>query len=344
MLSEKVLFAINDVDDGLLEAVSRRLGYKYNQTPVRIAKLSRRAVLLAAVITAFLALGAVAYAANLWGIREMFNNPNRELPGTAADLIEPQDESARGEGFCYRVTESLCDATQILMTVTVTGGDAYILAPTDAMPDSPLWVIGRDGEGTLADYAAAQGKKLLYVSANLALPGPTGPEVLTGGNTFKNLSDREMTILIQAERPSTAALEGTVCYVTALEDDSMEPKRLELPVDLTETASESVGVFVPGDPNAVPGIHVGEAIVTKTPLGISAVWPEDMMDEEAYRHIMKIDFEELTDYREGGTVLGDDGVWRHQVSMGQGIVTDTLTVHFYDWDKQPIGDIVFIKK
>ena len=25
-------------------------------------------------------------------------------------------------------------------------------------------------------------------------------------------------------------------------------------------------------------------------------------------------------------------------------MTDTLTVHFYDWDKQPIGDIVFVKK
>ena len=30
--------------------------------------------------------------------------------------------------------------------------------------------------------------------------------------------------------------------------------------------------------------------------------------------------------------------------MGQGTVTDTLTVHYYDWDKQPIGEIIFKRK
>ncbi|MEE0111531.1 MAG: hypothetical protein UEP57_11725 [Oscillospiraceae bacterium] len=43
---------------------------------------------------------------------------------------------------------------------------------------------------------------------------------------------------------------------------------------------------------------------------------------------------------EGGSVLEDDGNWYFQFSTGQGTVTDTLTVHFYDWDKQLIGDIV----
>jgi hypothetical protein len=27
--------------------------------------------------------------------------------------------------------------------------------------------------------------------------------------------------------------------------------------------------------------------------------------------------------------------------MGKGNISDTLTVHFYDWDDQLIGDIVF---
>lgn len=153
-----------------------------------------------------------------------------------------------------------------------------------------------------------------------------------------------MALLLQADRPSTASLDGAVCLVTALEDGAAEPKRQELPVALTEAPSESVGIFAPEDPDAVPGIHVGEAAVTRTPLGISAVWPETTVDEEAYYKIMKFDFEELTDFETGGTVLGRDGVWRNQITMGQGIVTDTLTVHYYDWDKQPIGDIVFKRK
>ena len=49
-------------------------------------------------------------------------------------------------------------------------------------------------------------------------------------------------------------------------------------------------------------------------------------------------------YGEGGAVMGDDGNYYFQFSMGQGKVTDTMSAHFYDWDKNPIGDIVFKKK
>ena len=33
-----------------------------------------------------------------------------------------------------------------------------------------------------------------------------------------------------------------------------------------------------------------------------------------------------------------------QIKMGQGTITDTLTVRFYDWDKQIIGTVVFKKQ
>ena len=58
---------------------------------------------------------------------------------------------------------------------------------------------------------------------------------------------------------------------------------------------------------------------------------------------MKVDVEGIT-YGEGSAVMGDDGNYYFQFSMGQGKVTDTMTAHFYDWDKNPIGDIVFKKK
>lgn len=347
MLSEEILFAMNDIDDGTLESVSRRLGYKYKAaktTPVRVGRLSRRAVLLAAAVAAFLALSAVAYAANLWGIREMFNNPNRTLPEAAEDLIAAQDESARQDGLSCRVTESLCDTTRILLTVTVTGDEEHILVPQDAMPENSLGDIGRDGEGTLAGYAARQGKELLFIGASLTLPGPGGPENITQSVQASCISDSEMAFLIEADRPATATLDGAVCLITSLKAGDTSAERLELPVALTEAPSEAEMVFVPEDPNAVPGIQVGEATVTISPLGVSAAWPETVTNEEDYYKIMKIDFEELTDFEGHGTVLGDDGVWRNQISMGQGVVTDTLTVHYYDWDKKPIGDIVFRKK
>ena len=35
--------------------------------------------------------------------------------------------------------------------------------------------------------------------------------------------------------------------------------------------------------------------------------------------------------------------WSTTWTMGVGNISDTLTVHFYDWDDQLIGDIVFKK-
>ncbi len=344
MLSEEILFAINDADDGMLEAVSCRLGYRVQAAPARLGRLSRRAALLAAVIAAFLAFSAVAYAANLWGIREMFNNPNMELPEAAEDLIVSQSESGQGAGIRCQVTESLCDVNQILLTVTVSGDETHILVPQDALPEDPLESIGRDGEGTLADHAARQGKTLLYIGATLALPGPEGPEVHAQGIQTTCISDSEMALLIQAERPAGSSLEGAALCVTTLEEGASVPERLEVPVALTEAAAETELIFAPVDPDAVPGVRVGEATVTISPLGVSATWPETMTNAEDYYKIMKIDFEELTDFEGSGSVLGDDGVYHNQISMGQGTVTDTLTVHYYDWDKQPIGDIIFKKK
>ena len=56
-----------------------------------------------------------------------------------------------------------------------------------------------------------------------------------------------------------------------------------------------------------------------------------------------MDCDELTDFDGGGFVLEDDGTWSTTWTMGKGNISDTLTVHFYDWDDQLIGDIVFKK-
>jgi len=70
---------------------------------------------------------------------------------------------------------------------------------------------------------------------------------------------------------------------------------------------------------------------------------ETITDQEALYNIMKVEIDGIT-YREGGSVLEDDGHWYFQFAIGEGTVGDTMTVHFYDWDKQPIGDIVFKQK
>ena len=63
-----------------------------------------------------------------------------------------------------------------------------------------------------------------------------------------------------------------------------------------------------------------------------------------YNGIKRMDSTEITDFERGGFVLEDDDRWSTTWSMGQGSITDTLTIHFYDWDDRHIGDFVFQKK
>ena len=309
------------------------------------------ALVLAACLVFSLAI--TAYAANLFGIREMFRTPYRELPEAvepyiqqhteAAESYIPQNtEATREENWSARVTESLCDGTKILVTVTISGGDQYIVAPTDAMPSDTIGLIGLSGDQTLESYAQSQGKNLLLVGATLRRSEGLG--IFVESQKFENSSPSEMYILVEADRTSSDPAGDAVCQVYALEAGSEAVERLELPFTLEEAPKEEESILVPVTPDAIPGMTVGEATVTETPLGISVRWMETITDQDAHYDIKKVEFDELTDYDGGGLVQADDGNWYFQISMGKGEVTDTLTAHFYDWENQPIGDIVFKKK
>lgn len=309
------------------------------------------ALVLAACLVFSLAI--TAYAANLFGIREMFRTPYRELPEAVEPYIQqhtdavqsyiPQNtEAAREEHWSARVTESLCDGTKILVTVTISGGDQYIVVPTDAMPSDTVGWIGLSGDQTLESYAQSQGKKLLLVGATLRRSEGLG--IFTESQKFENSSPSEMYILVEADRTSSDPAGDAVCQVYAREAGSEAVERLELPFTLEEAPKGEESILVPVTPDAIPGMTVGEATVTETPLGISVRWMETITDQDAHYDIKKVEFDELTDYDGGGLVQADDGNWYFQISMGKGEVTDTLTAHFYDWENQPIGDIVFKKK
>ena len=308
------------------------------------------ALVLAACLVFSLAI--TAYAANLFGIREMFRTPYRELPESAEPYIQQHTEAPESynqqhteavqeENWSARVTESLCDGTKILVTVTVSGGDQYIVAPTDAMPSDTVGLIGLSGDQTLENYAASQGKKLLLVGATLMRNEGLG--IFTEAQKFENSSPSEMHILVESDRTSSEPAGDAVCQVYALEVGSEAVERLELPFTLAEVPKEESN-FVPVAPDAIPGVTVGEATVTETAMGISVRWMETITDQDAHYDIKKVEFDEITDFDGGGLVQADDGNWYFQISMGKGEVTDTLTAHFYNWDNQPIGEIVFQKK
>lgn len=317
------------------------------QAALRNAEMARQGVpkgrrkLIAAALAACLAvvLASTAYAANFLGIREMWQRPGRQLPEAAGSLIERHSGSGAAEGWSARVTESLCDASTVMVTVTVFGGERYIVAPTDAAPDDPVSTIGLDGNETLGDYAARQGKTLLLAGANLHFEqlGVAGQS-----QTFRSISDSEMAILIQAEKTLSEPSIDTSCTVCAVEAGGGDVRRVEIPLTLTQAGAEEIK-YSPVDPEAIPGLRIGEAAVTETPLGVNIRFPVLAADNAVLDSIMKMDCDEITNQEGGGFILGEDGICYVQWTMGQGSAADTLHVHFYDWNGDPAGDIVFQK-
>ena len=298
------------------------------------------ALILAACLV--FSLAAAAYAANLFGIRVLFRTPYQELPEAAVAYIQQETAAAEAEeGWSCAITESLCDNSTVMVTVTIRGGDKYIVAPTDADPDQSVGIIGIAGEQTLSEYAAAQGKKLLLVGASIL---KVGDEEIGGGSQWmENISESEMVILTQVSKTVSASNPEAVCLVYAREEDSNEVQRVELPFALSEApAASEEEVYHPLNPNAIPGLTVRDMTVTETPLGYNIRMSAIVTDQEASYNIMKVEIEGLT-YGEGSHGSEDDGNWYFDAYMCQGTLEGILVVHYYDCDKQPIGEIEFRK-
>ena len=292
-------------------------------------------LILAACLIFVLALSA--YALDFLGIREMLGRTGKELPATAEPHIQQHTETAAMEDWSARVVESLCDDSKIMVTVAVSGGDKYIIAPTDADPDTLAINIGIEGDQTLGEYARSQEKQLLFVGATLKDHAASGGH---GSQHFEHTSDSEMTILVQAD--VWGAQENAVCRVYAV-DEQWEKMTLDIPLQLSKAPAVGSSLYIPDHADAVPGITVGNATVTATVLGYTVRYMETITDEEACCNIKKVEFDGLT-YGDGGTVLEDDGNWYLTVSGCTGDVGDTLIARYYDWDDQEIGAITFHKQ
>ena len=74
-------------------------------------------IVLAACLVFVLAAGA--YAANLFGLGELFRTAHRELPEAAVPYIQQETVAARAEDLSCAITESLSDDSNVMATVTL---------------------------------------------------------------------------------------------------------------------------------------------------------------------------------------------------------------------------------
>ena len=343
--SERMMKAIGGISDDKIEKASRALSYqKERRQTSRLPIRMGRVLSIAAVVALILALGAVAYAFNLFGLRELYANPNRgDMPEEAADLIVSQSAEVKGDGWSASVQETYCDEGTVLVAVHVSADASYIVVPTDADLDSPLSAIGLSGEGTLREYAQKEGKTLLFVGANL------DREALglhSAGERFENASLQEMTIYVEGARGGAAAPVDTVCTVVAVawspetqDPDTLVPERRELPITLVEGKSTPLGLYAPADPYALPGFELGELSLTQTPLGIELRLKMSVLDEEASRNLLTLRLDGVEFHGAGSIDPNGYAVF----SQGQGDFGNSPLIRFLDWDKNTISEVAYEK-
>lgn len=293
---------------------------------------------LAAALAVALLSVTVYAAVEFLGIADMKKDTITPLPKEAETYVQQQEITGEAQDWSCQLVQTLFDATHFVVTVGISGGDKYIVAPTYCSPADLVTEIGLTGTETLGEYAAKQGKELLFVGADVGDRDALG--IAVESELPRSQSDSEMTILVEGDYTAANVTEAN-CQVYAVVGDNYDDvQRVDLPFKIDKAPSSGERVFKPDKPDAIPGMTVGDATIEQTPLGISIRIPETITDQQAYYEIMMTEFEGFT-YGEGGALPMSDGTYCFQASMCQGTVTDTLTVHYYDWDKQLIGTITF---
>ena len=308
---------------------------------------TRRLLALALAAALMLSLGLAAYAANLFGLRELYSNPARgDMPEEAAARIERQNAETAGTGWRARVLESYCDESTVLLTAQMSADDGYLLAPTDADPDTPLRTVGLPGEGTIGDYARQEGKTILFAEV---VPDGEALGMRTAGMRFESSSPQEMTIYFEGSRSGGASgkLETTWRVVVAAwspeaaegDPGAVTVERAALTVTLTEGSGEAADLYLPADPYAVPGVELGELRLTQTPLGLSLRLKMRLVDPDAAAQLLTLRLDGVEFHGDGYLAPDSESVF----VQGQGDFGERPTIRFLDWDKNTVAVVVFEK-
>lgn len=306
-------------------------------------KFVKKVITVAAAVCLVLAVGVTAYAADMWGIRDMLGH--RRLNDEAAGLIQPHSESKTDGTITARITETLCDGDTLMVAITVCGSDDMILAEADASVRDSAMDYGANEDITLGEYAEKNHKVICPVTASVE---GVGVDLGTSGFeiSYRRHADNELTVLLIADgRPSTDTVD-LICsvYVNHLDKQGKrtdQGKHIEIPFTVTKGATKERGVYSPVMPETSLGFSVGDAVVTDTALGLSVRMPVTVTDDDAfYNTLMECEGVAF----EGGLVLENDGVWYTHWIRGSGDIGDSFTVHCYDLNtNELICDIEFVK-
>ena len=232
--------------------------------------------------------------------------------------------------------ESLFDSASFTISVGISGGDKYVVVPEYCSAGDDVSEIGLPSGQTLGDYAAQQGKTLLYVGAGIQDRDKLG--IATTAQFYKSQSDSEMTIVETGQKSTDVSVTEGTCSVSAWVDGQKDVTRVELPFTVKEAAGD-VLVYKAEGANEVAGIRTNSFRVYQSPAGNSIVFDQEL-PEIFTEDLKRMDIDGIT-YAEGGWLDDGKGGYECRWSKVQGNFGDTLTLRFINWDNEVMGSVIF---
>ena len=340
MKADELLNSFENIHDKFILEAKDMENYKKKRSGRSRVKYT----LIAAIVAVSLMIVTAVAAMNYLGMQEITKDTPYAVPSEAAAYIETQSAQADMKDWSCTMLESLFDAASFTISVGISGGDKYVVIPEYCSPGDDVSEIGLPSGQTLGDYAAQQGKTLLYVGAGILNRDALGIAATT--ILCKSQSDGEMTVVETGQKSTDVSVTEGTCVVTARIDGQKDVTRVELPFTVKEAAGD-VLIYKPEGDNEVAGIRTNSFRVYQSPAGNSIVFDQEFPSDETGEYpeafpeaLKRMDIDGIS-YSEGGWVENEEGKLVASWSNVKGTFSDTLTLRFINWDNELMGSVTF---
>ena len=231
-----------------------------------------RPLLVAAALTALLCTGVIA-AEHYFGISDFFKKNGQSLEEAASDRIESVSSQTVSENPLveFTVKEALYDSEflYVLIHAQAKTPDSYLLVPDDlTLPEDPISNLGIDSPLSIAEYASANNKEILYVGCGL--DHEKHPNMATCNFQSTMNADGSLTTLLYGggwnSEEETLSLYG---HVRTPDAQSMEDVlSSELTFSLQDLGNTVKHSYVPVDTANSSAIQLHEVTLMETDLGL----------------------------------------------------------------------------